>query len=166
MHMEYQVNLLIELLAVALSLAGSLFMLSLFFGPGLSLGGWSWSEALVVQGFYTVFDGMASTWLRPNLGSIVTHVREGTLDFVLLNPIDSQFWLSLRLFSPMGLPEIALGLLLVGWGGVLSGVSISVQTLVLLALVLAIGVVILYWLWISIAATRIDSISDAAVMPL
>ena len=155
MQMEYQVNLLIELLAVALSLAGSLFMLSLFFGPGLSLGGWSWSEALVVQGFYTVFDGMASTWLRPNLGSIVTHVREGTLDFVLLKPIDSQLWLSLRLLSPMGLPEIALGLVLVGWGGVLSGASFSVQMLGLLALVLAVGAVILYSLWFAIAATSI-----------
>ena len=43
---------------------------------------------------------MATTWLRPNLGAIVTHVREGTLDFVLLKPIDSQFWLSLRTLSP------------------------------------------------------------------
>ena len=105
-QLEYQLNVVIELVAVGLSLLGSLFMLSLFFGPGRELGGWSWHEALIVQGFYTVLDGMASTWLRPNLSSIVTHVREGTLDFVLLKPIDSQFWLSLRTISPAGLPEI------------------------------------------------------------
>ena len=99
-QLEYQLNVVIELIAVGLSLLGSLFMLSLFFGPGRELGGWSWHEALIVQGFYTVLDGMASTWLRPNLSSIVTHVREGTLDFVLLKPIDSQFWLSLRTISP------------------------------------------------------------------
>ena len=112
-QLEYQLNVVIELIAVGLSLLGSLFMLSLFFGPGRELGGWSWHEALIVQGFYTALDGMASTWLRPNLSSIVTHVREGTLDFVLLKPIDSQFWLSLRTISPAGLPEIVLGLFLV-----------------------------------------------------
>ena len=109
-QLEYQANVLIELLAVAMSLSGSLFLLSLFYGPDQTLGGWSWAEALMVQGLYTVFDGMATTWLRPNLGAIVTHVREGTLDFVLLKPIDSQFWLSLRTLSPAGLPEIGLGL--------------------------------------------------------
>jgi len=90
-QLEYQANVLIELLAVAMSLSGSLFLLSLFYGPDLTLGGWSWAQALMVQGLYTVFDGMATTLLRPNLGAIVTHVREGTLDFVLLKPIDSQF---------------------------------------------------------------------------
>ena len=59
---------------------------------------------------------MATTWLRPNLGAIVTHVREGTLDFVLLKPIDSQFWLSLRTLSPAGLPEIGLGFVVATWG--------------------------------------------------
>jgi ABC-2 type transport system permease protein len=69
-QLEYQANVMIELVAVALSLSGSLLLLSLLFGPGRALGGWTWHQALVVQGFYTVFDGMATTWLRPNLGSI------------------------------------------------------------------------------------------------
>ena len=155
MQLEYQLNVLIELLAVVLSLSGSLFMLSLLFGPEQSLGGWSWSQALMVQGFYTVFDGMASTWLRPNLGSIVTHVREGTLDFVLLKPVDSQFWLSSRTLSPAGLPEIGLGFVLVIWGAVQSGVVFSLLPLMVVGLMLLAGVVILYSLWFFIAATSI-----------
>ena len=46
-QLEYQLNVVIELIAVGLSLLGSLFMLSLFFGPGRELGGWSWHEALI-----------------------------------------------------------------------------------------------------------------------
>ena len=154
-QLEYQANVLIELVAVALSLSGSLLLLSLFFGPGRELGGWSWHQALVVQGFYTVFDGMASTWLRPNLGSIVTHVREGTLDFVLLKPIDSQFWVSLRTFSPAGLPEIGLGLLLAGWGANQAGAVLSPLLLAGVVLMLAVAGTILYSLWFFIAATSI-----------
>ena len=155
MQLEYKLNVLIELLAVALSLSGSLLMLSLLFGPARSLGGWSWPQALMVQGFYTVFDGMASTWLRPNLGSIVTHVREGTLDFVLLKPIDSQFWLSLRTFSPAGLPEIGLGLLLVVWGGRQADLSVSIAAMATVVLMLSAGALILYSIWFLIAATSI-----------
>jgi len=108
-QMEYQLNLLIELVAMAGNLAGSLFVLSLFFRQGEGLGGWSWPAAQVVLGAYTVLDGLTSTLLRPNLSRIVTHVQEGTLDFVLLKPIDSQFWLSLRTVSPAGLPELVVG---------------------------------------------------------
>ena len=37
-QLEYQANILIELLAVAMSLSGSLFLLSLFYGPDPTLG--------------------------------------------------------------------------------------------------------------------------------
>jgi ABC-2 type transport system permease protein len=113
-EMEYRVNFLVELTATLGNLAGSLFVLGLLFGPaagsGTGLGGWSWEGALLVLGAYTLLDGVASTLLHPNLGSIVTQVQRGTLDFVLLKPIDSQFWLSLRTFSPWGLPGVAAGL--------------------------------------------------------
>ena len=154
-QLEYQANVLIELLAVVMSLSGSLFMLSLFFGPDQTLGGWSWPQALMVQGLYTVFDGMASTWLRPNLGAIVTHVREGTLDFVLLKPIDSQFWLSLRTLSPAGLPEIGLGFVVATWGAIQAGVVLSPLSVLAALVMLVAGGLILYSLWFLIAATSI-----------
>ncbi|MFZ9230071.1 MAG: ABC transporter permease [Prochlorococcaceae cyanobacterium] len=154
-QLEYQLNVLIELLAAALNLAGSLFILSLFFGPGRSLGGWSWQQALVVQGVYTLLDGVATTWLRPNLGAIVTHVREGTLDFVLLKPIDSQFWLSLRNLAPAGFSELALGLGLIAWAAHKAGASMGPAAAGLALLLLAAGVLILYALWFVLAATSI-----------
>ncbi|AII48154.1 ABC transporter permease [Synechococcus sp. KORDI-52] len=154
-QLEYQVNVLIELLAVVMSLSGSLFLLSLFYGSNQTLGGWSWAQALMVQGLYTVFDGMASTWLRPNLGAIVTHVREGTLDFVLLKPIDSQFWLSLRTLSPAGLPEICLGLGLLLWGSRQAAVEFSLSSVFIVLVMLLAGGLILYSLWFLIAATSI-----------
>lgn len=154
-QLEYQLNVLVELLAVVLSLGGSLLLLSLFFGPGRELGGWSWNQALIVQGFYTVFDGMTSAWLRPNLGAIVTYVREGTLDFVLLKPIDSQFWVSLRTFAPAGLSEVVLGLGLAAWGAHESGVVLTPLVFLLVLVMLMVAALILYSLWFLIAATSI-----------
>ncbi|KZR77105.1 ABC transporter permease [Prochlorococcus marinus] len=154
-QLEYQVNMLIDLVAMVGSLAGSIFVLSVFFGQGRELGGWSWEAALVVQGIYTFLDGVSSTWLRPNLGAIVTHVREGTLDFVLLKPIDSQFWVSLRIMAPEGLPEMWLGLVLIVWAASRAGASFSLGTVLVAVLMLCVGGVILYALWFVIAATSI-----------
>ena len=154
-EMEYQFNLVIEILAVGATLAGSLFTLSLFFGHGQQLGGWSWDAALVVLGMHTFLEGFASTLLRPNLGNLVKQVQNGSLDFVLLKPIDSQLWLSLRTISPWGLPEIGVGLGLVLVGLARSGAHPGLTTWIVASAMLLSAVTILYSLWFVLAATSI-----------
>ena len=56
---------------------------------------WNFERALIIQGIYTILNGVTNTWFNPNLTEIVKHVRE-TLDFVLLKPIDNQFFISLK----------------------------------------------------------------------
>lgn len=154
-EMEYGVNAVVELLSVLGNLAGSLFVLSLFFRDGRNLGGWSWDQALVVLGVYTLLDGLTSTLLQPNLGALVTHVQKGTLDFVLLKPVDSQFWLSLRIVSPWGLPGVAVGLVLMVVGMVRAGTAPTALGLALGVLVLVAASLLLYSLWFVLAATSI-----------
>jgi len=154
-EMEYQFNLLIEVAATLITLAGSLFTLSLFFGHGQQLGGWSWDAALVVLGIYTLLNGFSSTLLRPNLGNLVKQVQSGGLDFVLLKPMDSQVWLSLRTLSPWGLPEMLLGLALVVVGTIRSGARPDAITILTGGLMVLVGVTILYSLWFVLAATSI-----------
>ena len=154
-QMEYQLNLIIELLATIGSLAGSLFTLSLFYGHGQRLGGWRWEEALVVLGLSIFLDGFSSSLLRPNLSELLKQVQNGTLDFVLLKPIDSQFWVSLRNASPWGVPEMAMGLGLALVGLIRSGARPGPGGLAIGLLLLACGVAILYSLWFVLAATSI-----------
>ena len=155
MQLEYQANLLLEVVAAATNLLGSLLLLSLFYGGGHALGGWSWPQALVVLGVYTLLEGITSTWLRPNLSTIVGHVQQGTLDFVLLKPIDSQFWLSTTRISLMGLPEIATGLGLMIWAAGRAGIRATPGLLAETLLMLLSSGLILYSLWFLLATTSI-----------
>ena len=154
-QLEYQLNFLIELIAMLGTLLGSVFILSLFFTEGRQLGDWTWESALVIQGVYTFLDGLTNALLRPNLTEIVNYVREGTLDYVLLKPIDSQFWLSVKKFSFAGLPEIILGLLIVFWSAIKSGTYFSFYYLSLFLVSLFFGFIILYSVWFLIAASSI-----------
>jgi ABC-2 type transport system permease protein len=153
---EYQANAWIEGLAVLGNLAGSLFVLSLLYGHGRDLGGWSWNQALVVLGLYTLLDGFTTMLLQPNLSKIVSHVQNGTLDYVLLKPIDSQLWLSTRQISPWGLPGLVLGAGLTCWGVSQAGSGDSAGAARWLGpLLLLCAAAILYSLWFLLAAMSI-----------
>ena len=154
-ELEYRLNVAVELLSVIGNLAGSLFVLQLLFGRNSTLGGWSWNAALVVLGIYTLLDGFTSCLLQPNLSKIVSHVQNGTLDFVLLKPIDSQFWLSTRHFSPWGLPGLLAGVALIGWAVQHGGNQLTPAQLALALLLLLAGALILYSLWFLLAALSI-----------
>ncbi|MEX2213740.1 MAG: ABC-2 family transporter protein [Phycisphaeraceae bacterium] len=152
-EMEYRVNFTLAVLNSLGGLAGGLFALDLFYRSGAQLGGWSWEQALVVFGLFTLLNGVSLSFLNPNLNRIVEYVHRGTLDFVLLKPIDSQFWLSLRNASPWGLPDILFGLGLLTYSGIKLGVGPAAYLLGIVPVLLA--VVVLYSLWFVFASLSI-----------
>jgi ABC-2 type transport system permease protein len=116
-ELEYRTNFLVAAFTSLGGLAGSLFGLFLFYRTGYTFAGWRWEEALIVVGVFTLLEGFSATFLAPNLNRIVRHVQTGTLDFVLLKPISSQFWLSTHTLSPWGLPDLIFGLIVVIYAG-------------------------------------------------
>jgi ABC-2 type transport system permease protein len=152
-EMEYRLNFLLAALSSLGNLVGSIFGLFLFYGKGYTFTGWSWSEALIVVGIFTLLQGFSSAFLVPNLNRIVRHVQEGTLDFVLLKPIRSQFWLSCHTLSPWGLPDIIFGSMIIGYAGRKLGLGFTNYLLGLAPLLC--GLVILYSLWFMLGATSI-----------
>jgi len=152
-ELEYRVNFVVALLSSLGGLVGSLFGLFLFYRTDYTFPGWSWSEALIVLGIFTILQGIAATFLVPNLNKIVIYVQEGTLDFVLLKPVSSQFWLSTHTVSPWGFPDLIFGMVIVGYAG--AQVGLSTWDYLSILPPLALGIVSLYSLWFILAATSI-----------
>jgi ABC-2 type transport system permease protein len=152
-ELEYRLNFAIATLSSLGNLIGSLFGLFLFYRTGYTFEGWSWQEALVILGIFTLLQGFSTTFLVPNLNRIVGHVQQGTLDFVLLKPISSQFWLSARTVSPWGLPDLLFGGVLIGYAG--RQLDLSVGDYLASSVPLLFGMVSLYSLWFMLGATSI-----------
>lgn len=152
-ELEYRLNFLIASVTSVANLAGSLFGLFLFYRTDYEFQGWSWTEALIVLGIFTFLQGVSATFLAPNLNRIVQQVEQGTLDFVLLKPISSQFWLSTRVVSPWGLPDLIFGLILIVYAG--SRLDLTLNNYFLSAVPIGFGIVILYSLWFILGATSI-----------
>ena len=154
-EMEYRINFVLEIVTTIGNFVGSIFVLWLFYGNGHQLGGWSWEGALMVLGIYTMLEGVTATLLAPNLNRIVEMVQQGTLDFVLLKPVDSQFWLSARTFSPWGLPRIAFGLGIVFYAASRVPGGLNGGGIALAVVALAFSLLSLYSLWFVLAATSV-----------
>ncbi|MEO1590958.1 MAG: ABC transporter permease [Cyanobacteria bacterium J06632_22] len=152
-ELEYRLNFLIAALSSLTAFSSSLFGLFLFYRTGYTFQGWSWEEALVVLGIFTLLQGLSATLLTPNLNRIVNHVQDGTLDFVLLKPVSSQFWLSTRTVSPWGLTDVLFGLVIIAYAG--SRLRLPPSHYLLGILPLLCGIVSLYSLWFMLGATSI-----------
>jgi len=154
-ELEYKTNILIDLITAILSLIGSIFLLSIFFQNNGSIGSWEFEEALIIQGIYTILNGITNTWFNPNLTEIVKHIREGTLDFVLLKPIDSQFFISLKKINPSGFLEIMLGFCLLIFCIRINQINLNLSFLSLSFITIICSICILYSLWFFISTTTI-----------
>lgn len=152
-EMEYRSNFVLACLSSVGNLVGSVFSLFLFYRGDYQFAGWSWEESLMVMGVFTLLAGYTNTFLTPNLNRIVMHVEDGTLDFVLLKPIDSQLWVSLRQLSPWGVPDLVFGLGLVGYSAL--RLDVAPSSLLTALVPFAFGMVTLYSLWFFLASTSI-----------
>ncbi|MBW4522392.1 MAG: ABC transporter permease [Scytolyngbya sp. HA4215-MV1] len=152
-ELEYRINFFLAALSSLGGLVGNLVGLSLFYQGGYTFEGWRWEESLVVMGIFTLLQGFSSTFLSPNLNRIVRHIQQGTLDFVLLKPINSQFWLSTHTLSPWGMSDLLFGICLVLYAGARLGLSCQDYLAGVIPLVL--GAIILYSLWFMLGATSI-----------
>ena len=154
-ELEYKTNILVDLISAILSLIGSIFLLSIFFQNESNIGGWKFEQALIIQGIYTILNGITNTLFNPNLSEIVKHIREGTLDFVLLKPIDSQFFISLKKINPSGLLEIMLGFFLLIYCIRINQINLNLSFLTLSLITLICSIFILYSIWFFVSTTTI-----------
>ncbi len=154
-ELEYKTNILVDLITAILSLIGSIFLLSIFFQNNGYIGGWTFEQALIIQGIYTILNGITNTWFNPNLTEIVKHIREGTLDFVLIKPIDSQFFISLKKINPSGFLEIILGFFLLFFCIRINQINLNLSFLTQSLITISCSICILYSLWFFISTTTI-----------
>lgn len=163
-QLEYRANFLISLITSLLTAGGSLLGLLVVSGDGQPIGGWSYREAAVVVGLFTLVQGVVGAFLRPNLNKIAEAVRLGTMDFTLLKPIDAQFIVSTRNISLFQAIDVLLGLGIVAWAGAglpgLTPAGVLVGALLMLA-----GLLIVYAIWFMLSATafwfvKVENLTD------
>ncbi len=81
-----------------------------------SVAGWSEGQMFLLVGTYSVLRGITDTLFYQNLSDLPNQIRLGTLDFTLLRPVNSQFFISLRFISLDNLGHLVGAVGLLGYG--------------------------------------------------
>jgi ABC-2 type transport system permease protein len=175
--MQYRGDFLIDGAISLFWMAAALAPLLVVFQDRETIAGWSFGEALLVIGWFTLLQGVLEGAINPSLTGVVEHIRKGTLDFVLLKPADAQFLVSTARFLPWRAINVLAGLGLFIAGFHLLGRLPSPLGLLASLVLLGTSVLLLYSLWIltvsaAFYVVRVDnltyfftSIFDAARWP-
>ncbi|ACG71670.1 protein of unknown function DUF990 [Anaeromyxobacter sp. K] len=162
--MQYRVEFLVEG-ALALFWTGwSLVPLLVVYGSRDAVAGWSFDEALVVMGWFTLMKGVLEGAVNPSLTTVVEHIRKGTLDFVLLKPADAQFLVSTAKFEPWRIIDVLGGLVIFAVAFHRMGRPPAAGGVLAACLLFGAATVILYSLWIIVVAAaffvvKVDNLS-------
>jgi ABC-2 type transport system permease protein len=163
--LEYRVDFFVSLLQSAFWLLWGIVGTLIFFRFTGTLGGWTLPQVFVVVGMFRIFEGVIDGIMRPNITRIVEYIQKGTLDFILLKPVDSQFMASLRQINLMTMPDFLVGAVLIAYGVAAQGHTPSPADIGAFAFLLICGAVIAYGLWMLLVTTafwlvRVENIAE------
>jgi ABC-2 type transport system permease protein len=147
-ELQYRVNFFVQLLQSLIQVGTGLVMLSLVYSHTSELNGWVESELLALLGVQVLLGGFIHTFIQPNMERLMEDVQQGTLDYALTKPEDSQLLVSVRMVRIWQVVEVISGviLLFVGLAGVQS--SIGFWDAVAFGFALLIGAVLVYCFWL------------------
>jgi ABC-2 type transport system permease protein len=162
---QYRADFLIDGAVEILWTSTAVAPLLVVYGQRASVGGWSYGEALVVVGFFTLLQAVLEGAINPSLAAVVRDIRKGTLDFVLLKPADAQFLVSTSSFAPWRAVNVGTALVLFVLAFRALGRAPSIADVALALVLFVAAVVILYSLWLLVVCTafvavKIDNVSE------
>ncbi len=164
-ELQYRVNFFLQLFQSLIALATGLIGLAIVFAHTTELRGWTRPELLAVMGVHVLMGGVIRATIQPNMERLMGDVQQGTLDFALTKPADSQVLVSVREIRIWQTVDIVVGLVLVTVAvyQLQSTLSISAVAGFLIALLLGAMTIYSFWLMLTTGAfwiVRMDQIVE------
>ena len=152
-ELEYRANFWISLVQSALDLCVALGGLAVVFNHTDTLGGWRQEELLALVGVYFLIGGLIRTIIRPSMTKFMEDVRQGTLDFALTKPADSQVLVSIQSVEIWRLVDVLIALPVLGIALLRLGARLGLVDTAVFAVTLLCGGLIIYSFWLMLSTS-------------
>lgn len=114
--LQYRADTFFSLLDTGIWIALQLLALSVIFNQTETLAGWTQADLITLSGVYLLIHGLINIVVRPSMWTLSNAIKDGTFDFVLLKPADSQLLASVQTAQTQGISDIVSGLIVIGYG--------------------------------------------------
>ena len=155
MTLAYRVDTWVNMLLSLMWLGWELLSLGIIFSNTATLGGWGPGELIALLGVFRLINTLMAAVIWPNTEKFNASIRDGSLDYTLLQPVNSMLLVSFSRILIWRVWDLALGVALIVAGIRISGSSVAAAgpaALLSFLILGASGAVIIYSLWIVMIA--------------
>jgi ABC-2 type transport system permease protein len=152
MAVAYRADAVVNILLNIMWLGWELLGLSIIFSNTQTLGGWGFGELIALLGVFRIVHTMMMTLVWPNTEKFNQSIRDGSMDYVILQPVSSMFLVTFSRINVWRTWDFILSIVLIVTGINLAGdvaTPLSIFNFILLTIS---GAVVIYSLWIVLIA--------------
>lgn len=125
----------------------SLLPLLLLYSYTDAVNGWTQGEVIALTGVFQLTFSILAICVETNMGRLSSAIRTGDLDLVLVRPVSSQFFMTLRWLQPGEIFNVLTGVGLIAIGLIRNGVAPSPGSILQAVLLLLCGCILLACCW-------------------
>lgn len=152
MSLAYRADTVINIFINLLWLGWELLSLSIIFNNTKTLAGWGPGELIALLGVFRLVNMLMASLLWPATERFNASVRDGSLDYTLLQPANSLFMVSFARITVWRIWELLLAFALVGVGIRMAGDIITPLSLFYFLVLTFSGGLVIYSLWVVLIA--------------
>jgi len=152
MSLAYRADTVVNILLNLMWLGWELLSLNIIFTNTESLGGWGVGELVALLGVFRLVNTLMAALIWPNTEKFNASVRDGSLDYTLLQPVNSMFLVTFSRITVWRIWDLVLAVILVVTGINMAGQVTTPASIFSFILLTVSGVMIIYSLWIVLIA--------------
>jgi ABC-2 type transport system permease protein len=150
--LAYRADTILSLVMNLVWLGWELVSLQIIFTNTSDLSGWGMGELITLLGIWRLANTLMSALVWPNTERFNQSIRDGTFDYVLIQPVSSQFLVSFSRIVVWRAWEIVLAAVLVTVGISMSHAIVNAANVICFLALAVSGMAVLYSLWIVLIA--------------
>lgn len=152
-ELAYRVNTLVNILTSLVWLGWDIAGLAIIFSNTDAIGGWRIGDIVALLGIFRLINAFMQMIVWPNTEKFNRGIREGSLDYTLLQPVSSQFMISFSRIVVWNVWNIVVGVALIIVGLYASGSEApSLGSTLAFLLLTTSGGLVIYSLWVVLIA--------------
>jgi ABC-2 type transport system permease protein len=152
MSLAYRADTVVNILLNLMWLGWELLSLSIIFNNTETIGGWGFGELIALLGVFRLVHTLMIALIWPNTEKFNQSIRDGSMDYTLLQPINSMFLVTFSRITVWRAWDLVLAAILIVVGINLSGDTTTPLSILTFVLLTVSGGIVIYSLWIVLIA--------------
>ncbi len=152
MSLAYRTDTVVNVLLNLMWLGWELLSLGIIFNNTETIGGWGFGELVGLLGVFRLVHTLMMALIWPNTEKFNQSIRDGSMDYTLLQPVNSMFLVTFSRITVWRVWDLVLAAALIVIGVNMAGDTTTPLSILTFGVLTVSGAIVIYSLWIVLIA--------------